>query len=141
MMGRHVARLATARGLVVAGICLLTGQVGITRVNAESILFAFTGATSKDAVELRGVDVSAAPGDSGMALRVDGEDDAAWAEAEAALLEGWVILGLDYGIALRGWETRASDPYEEAIPIVLGIGPTPAAALRALAAKLHGMPR
>ncbi len=79
MMGRHVARLATARGLVVAGICLLTGQVGITRVNAESILFAFTGATSKDAVELRGVDVSAAPGDSGMALRVDGEDDAAWA--------------------------------------------------------------
>ena len=70
-----------------------------------------------------------------------GSLDAAWAEAEAALLEGWVILGLDYGIALRGWETRASDPYEEAIPIVLGIGPTPAAALRALAAKLHGMPR
>jgi len=79
MMGRHVTRLATAGGLVVAGICTLIGLIGAARVNAESILFAFTGAGSKDAVELRSVNVSAPPSDSGMALRVDGEDDSAWA--------------------------------------------------------------
>ena len=56
------------------------GTIGTARVNAESVLFAFThGGKPSDAVELRSVDVMPAKPNSGMALHVDGQDDAAWA--------------------------------------------------------------
>lgn len=58
---------------------MLTGFVGTARVNAESVLFSFGRGKPNDAVELRAVEVSAAQEDSGMALHVEGEDDAAWA--------------------------------------------------------------
>src|ERR1700689_3459211 len=80
MMGQLLARPATTRSVVVAAACALIGLISTTRVNAESVLFAFThGGKPNDAVELRSVDVTAAKPDSGMALHVDGEDDAAWA--------------------------------------------------------------
>ena len=67
--------------------------------------------------------------------------DAAWAEAEAALPEGWSIWWLrnDHHIeggwdACAGWDA-ASNPAEARV--ASGSGQTPAAALRALAARLH----
>ena len=65
--------------MAVSGVCLLAGLASSVRVNAQSVLFAFTRGKPNDAVELRAVDISPAPSDSGLALRVDGEDDPAWA--------------------------------------------------------------
>ncbi len=79
MVRQILVRPATG-GLVVVAACMLMGLISTARVNAESVLFAFThGGKPNDAVELRSVDVTAAKPDSGMALHVDGEDDAAWA--------------------------------------------------------------
>jgi hypothetical protein len=79
MPGKNLVRLATGREVLVAGIWLLMG-FSTARVNAESVLFAFThGGKPNDAVELRSVEVTPAKLDSGMALHVDGVDDAAWA--------------------------------------------------------------
>src|ERR1039458_3007872 len=80
MAGRILVRPATAGSLVITGICALIGLISTARVNAESVLFAFThGGKPSDAVELRSVDVTTAKPDSGMALHVNGEDDTAWA--------------------------------------------------------------
>src|SRR5690242_20940269 len=79
MAGRFLIRPATASSLVVAGIAMLTGLFSTARVNAESVLFAFRSGSPNDAVEMRAVEVSPAQGDAGMALRVDGEEDSAWA--------------------------------------------------------------
>src|ERR1700675_2259978 len=80
MSGKILVRPATATSMVVAGVCLLVGLISTARVNAESVLFAFThGGKPNDAVELRSVDVTTAKLDSGMRPDVDGEDDAAWA--------------------------------------------------------------
>lgn len=67
--------------------------------------------------------------------------DAAWAEAEAALPEGW--MGPSFAEQTEGtWRAyvsrRPTARRREAPPeIVTVVGPTPAAALRALAAKLR----
>jgi hypothetical protein len=85
-----------------------------------------------------------------------GELDAAWAEAEAALPEGWIVFGVAKGYETDdGWapedEWRATavrpepDQFRsdgravsvETITAEQGKGETPAAALRALAAKLR----
>lgn len=64
--------------------------------------------------------------------------DVAWAEAEAALPEGWRIHMLsvtasDEWQAVAGVrEDRGQDPF-----IALEVGPTPAAALRALTERLR----
>jgi len=79
MVGRILVWPAAAKGLVVVGIGMLAGLISTARVNAESVLFAFRSGSPNDAVEMRAVEVSPAQGDSGMALRVDGEDDSAWA--------------------------------------------------------------
>ena len=80
MTGQVLARPANTSRVVVSGVCMLMGLIGTARVNAESVLFAFThGGKPSDAVELRSVDVTTAKPDSGMALHVDGEDDTAWA--------------------------------------------------------------
>ena len=64
--------------------------------------------------------------------------DAAWAEAEAALPEGWRLASLlspgDYSFDERGWEMHAQN---EDGKTRRAHGPTPAAALRALAEKLR----
>jgi len=65
--------------------------------------------------------------------------DAAWAEAEAALPEGWRLDGLnpgivsDRGVRTPGWVARAWGSGET----IWVRATTPAAALRALAAKLQ----
>jgi hypothetical protein len=63
--------------------------------------------------------------------------DAAWAEAEAALPERACGLSItaqgDWGV-VRNWAAWAYAPGE---PTITGNGPTPAAALRALAARLR----
>ena len=79
MAGRSAVRPATARLMAVAGVCLLAGLASSARVNAQSVLFAFTRGKPNDAVEMRAVEVSPAQGDSGMALRVKGEEDSQWA--------------------------------------------------------------
>ena len=62
--------------------------------------------------------------------------DSAWAEAEAALPEGWELIGLD-GIPEQEngaqWEAKSSGPRSD----IDATGLTPAAALRALAAQLR----
>ena len=60
--------------------------------------------------------------------------DAAWAEAEGALPVGWALTHLMADPGSGGWAAFAEPPtgYEQE-----GDGPTPAAALRALAAKLR----
>lgn len=68
--------------------------------------------------------------------------DAAWAEAEAALPEGWAIDGLYRVVARtsleREWEVIVhEDDWQGDEDNHHGRGPTPAAALRALAAKLR----
>lgn len=79
MAGRFSVGPTTTNGLVVAGVWMLAGLLGTARVNAQSVLFSFGRGKPNDAVELRAVEVSPAEKDSGMALRVDGEDDANWA--------------------------------------------------------------
>lgn len=70
---------------------------------------------------------------------------AAWAEAEAALPEGWRLYGVQYTgdepWSLRVWRAWAGlVPYgEDENPYRASVGYTPAAALRALAAKLREM--
>jgi hypothetical protein len=79
--------------------------------------------------------------------------DAAWAEAEAALPEGWWLHALDaWSFDDMAWRVEAasaghqepSDSWARyhAVrgPSVATYGPTPAAALRALAAKLRSLP-
>jgi hypothetical protein len=64
--------------------------------------------------------------------------DVAWAEAEAALPEGWAIEGI-YGDNRDDWTATAwNEPHAE---YDRGHGPTPVAALRALAAKLREVGR
>lgn len=68
--------------------------------------------------------------------------DAAWAEAEAALPEGWAIDGLYRVVARtsleREWEVIVhEDDWQGDEDNHHGRGPTPAAALRALAARLR----
>ncbi len=65
--------------MAVCGVSMLAGMASGVGVNAQNILFAFTRGKPNDAVEMRAVDISPASIDSGMALRVDGEDDPAWA--------------------------------------------------------------
>lgn len=72
--------------------------------------------------------------------------DAAWAEAEAALPEGWAIDGLYRVVARtsldREWEVIVhEDDWQGAEDNHHARGATPAAALRALAAKLSELPR
>ena len=68
---------------------------------------------------------------------VAGSLDAAWAEAEAALPERHGGLHLnsygDWG-RIDGWSAHTFAPRQ---PTITATGPTPAAALRALAAKLR----
>jgi hypothetical protein len=89
------------------------------------------------------------PGD---ALLADGDPgdtlDAAWAEAEAALPEGWVcgVQGTDLAVpgrlydawagVGRHWDEHAGR-LADTPPECFGFGPTPAAALRELAARLR----
>ena len=73
--------------------------------------------------------------------RDDESLDAAWAEVEAALPEGWMFSTGTGSAQYRDDEpfgARAT-PIKLAWPIILveGYGPTPAAALRALAARLR----
>lgn len=73
--------------------------------------------------------------------RAEGELDAAWAEAEAALPEGWQTW-LRPGLFTDGWEAsgRVKGIWRLAdgpVPETTAAGPTPAAALRALAAALR----
>jgi hypothetical protein len=78
--------------------------------------------------------------------------DAAWAEAEAALPEGWVLLGVNHAVPEPSlplvfveppFHASAREQWDRARPrvtaksVVAG-GDTPAAALRALTAKLRG---
>ena len=93
----------------------------------------------------------------GVPPEVDDSLDAAWAEAEEALPEGWIICRLigihpmPYG---EPWQAQAepSPAYKSVLgpygrldgTMWLGTGasgPTPAAALRALAAKLREVGR
>lgn len=62
--------------------------------------------------------------------------DAAWAEAEAALSEGWTLGGVIHRAVARHptWSAEASSLGEGALHAE---GDTPAAALRALTAKLR----
>jgi hypothetical protein len=71
--------------------------------------------------------------------------DAAWAEAEAVLPEGWEIIELRNGAV---WHAAAFGiiPVPDMPGLITGErleddGPTPAAALRALAAKLREVGR
>lgn len=78
-------------------------------------------------------------------VRAMGADslDAAWAEAEAALPDGWFIARLELlRLPTRDrplWQVLTSRPMTSGSgAMASGEGPTPAAALRALAAKLRG---
>ena len=64
-----------------------------------------------------------------------GSLDAAWAEAEVALPKGWELSGVERWYTPHEWIALAHEPgHSEAS----AGGPTPAAARRALAAKLRG---
>lgn len=73
---------------------------------------------------------------------VRGELDAAWAEVEAALPEGWAILQLHHTAMMdQRWQAEAQSRVGPVVMwnkvrTVIAEGLTPAAALRALAAKL-----
>jgi len=81
-------------------------------------------------------------------MRADAALGAAWRQCEAALPEGWVMWTLgpngftssarDWGIERRihSWEALALGPTDRAV----GSGPTPTAALKALAARLEAKP-
>ena len=65
--------------------------------------------------------------------------DAAWQEAEAALPEGWgmqLIRGANVQTGERTPDYRAIS-FSGTMPVTDGYGPTPAVALRALAARLR----
>lgn len=63
---------------------------------------------------------------------------AAWAEAEAALPEGWWITALTTrGFGDKEWHVTAENAINQSRLSADGYGPTPAAALSALAAKLR----
>ena len=68
-------------------------------------------------------------------IKAQFELGAAWAEAEAALPEYWYIrsLMLSHPYSAPTWEVVAADQRR----IITAQGPIPAAALRALAAKLR----
>ena len=83
-------------------------------------------------------DIIAALAERGIRLVSEDSLDAAWAEAEAALPEGWAVDMLKL-LSNRTWVAWASHhvltrPWEQRNRE--GVGPTPAAALRALAARL-----
>lgn len=72
-----------------------------------------------------------------------GSFDAAWAEAEAALPEGWAlrIMVCSHDGVVGPWKISAGPDLSAYVdPQVYAEG-APAAALRALAAKLRGLPR
>lgn len=66
--------------------------------------------------------------------------DEAWAEAEAALPEGWHMLALQDTTgetwSLATWRAMAGE-YEIDGPFCASVGPTPAAALHAIAVRLR----
>jgi hypothetical protein len=65
--------------------------------------------------------------------------DAAWAEAEAALPEGW--MGPSLAEQTEGnWRAYSARRHSSPPEIITTVGPTPAAALRALAVKLRSLP-
>ncbi len=73
-----------------------------------------------------------------------GELDAAWAEVEAELPEGWWIVGIERQPRAAGghWIVTTQPIIDASLmgfpsPQVRALGDTPAAALRALAAKLR----
>ena len=66
--------------------------------------------------------------------------DAAWAEAEAALPEGWEISSLHL-VAPEEWRATANSTTDDEMRFLNGDGPSLAAALRALAAKLREVGR
>lgn len=73
-------------------------------------------------------------------FRVEGGLDAAWAEAEAALPEGWwgPSLGPEEAIKkAEAWRAFAWDRPTQRGRLIEGHGTTPAAALRALAEQLR----
>ena len=85
----------------------------------------------------RTIPLAATDRDGCLAVFMSGLD-AAWAEAEAALPEGWVLQGItpsraEWEALASSWTARAGDKQDWQA----GAGPTPAAALRALAAKLR----
>jgi hypothetical protein len=91
-------------------------------------------------------------GQNGEEVTVDIDDgidslDAAWAEAVAALPEGWFgphLYGTrNYSVSDHPYKAEAfkPNPGRSDDPVADGIGPTPAAALRALAAKLREVGR
>ena len=69
--------------------------------------------------------------------------DAAWSEAEAALPEGYVIESVSrqrswWGVDEKAWTAEAAEQADGGDwPAIFGDGDTPAAALRALAARLR----
>lgn len=69
--------------------------------------------------------------------------DAAWAEAEAALPEGWAMLQLHHTAMMdQRWQAEAQSRIGPVVAwnrvrTVIAEGLTPAAALRALTAKLR----
>jgi hypothetical protein len=73
--------------------------------------------------------------DAAFAASLPGSLDAAWAEAEAALPDGWNVHGVER-IGVGNWHAAAW-PLVDAVH---GHGPTPAAALRALAERLRDRP-
>lgn len=87
---------------------------------SDAIKPAFTATLSHDATP-----------EEVQAFRDAYELGAAWAEAEAALPEGWDVHL--WGDHEAGWSAQSCDDYGLR---ALATGPTPAAALRALAAEL-----
>jgi hypothetical protein len=74
------------------------------------------------------------------ALEAGATVDAAWAEVEAALPDGWYVGNLSNRPYIneprRVWLAQAYEP-DERMAFTAGFGDTPAAALRALAEKLR----
>lgn len=65
--------------------------------------------------------------------------DAAWAEAEAALPEGWYISNVRRRSLTGRYSASATLAGSETGVNVSGFGPSPAAALTALAARLRAL--
>ena len=85
--------------------------------------------------------------DDGCVAVILGELDAAWQEAEAALPKGWAILQLHHTAMMdQRWQAEAQCRIGPVVAwnrvrTVIAEGSTPAAALRALAAKLREVGR